>query len=304
MYSAGAASTPIPHIHRWSSASRWQARQESHGLDPAQRAWLREARLRKVPVARGRIAAVMAATLLLHLLAMLGASYNMRMHPIVATPVSQQRVIRVELIEKVPAPVPSPPVPQALPDMQVRAPQAPKARPVREKIVAKPPPVDEAPNPQATAAALFDRQGEVILPAGAVTTAEVEPGYQAGILNSRNKRAEPQSPIEYMPTRFEKDWVPEGEGVLQSAVRKTLVEGTVMKLPGGTRVKCVFSPLALAGGCGLAAPEQLSAPLHVDFKRNNLPSATSLIKPAPASSSAEPAKASSVKTSPAPEPLH
>ncbi len=304
MYSVRAASTPIPHIHRWSAAPRWQARAESHGLDPTQRTWLREARSRKVPVARGQIAGIIAATLFLHLLAMLGASYNMRLQPVVATPRVQQRVIRVELIENVPVSAPSPPPPQVLPVMQVRAPQAPQARPIREKSTVKPPPVDELPNPRATAAKLFDQRGEVILPTGALTTTEVEPGYQSGILHSRDKPGEPQSPLEYTPTRFEKDWVPDGENALQSAVRKTLVEGTVMKLPGGTRVKCVFSPLALVGACGFAAPEQLSAPLHVEFDRNNLPSATPLVKPAPAASSDEPAKSSSVKPSPTSEPLH
>lgn len=303
MYSVGAASTPIPKIHRWSAAPRWQTRSELRGVDPAQRAWLHEVRWRKMPVSRRQVAAVVLATGLLHLLAFIGASYNMRLHPVIATPVAQQHVIQVDLIENRPAPPPSPPPSQVLPDMLVRAPQPAAQSPrAREERVITPPPVEVAQNPQATAAALFDDQGDIIMPAGAATTTKPEPDYQAGILQSRNKPAQPQSPIKYKPTRFEKDWVPEGESPLQSAVRKTLVEGTVMKLPGGTRVKCVFSPLALAGGCGLAPPEQLSAPLHVEFKRNNLPSATPLVKPAPTSSSDEPAKAGN--TSPTPAQTH
>lgn len=301
MYTVGAAFTPIPTMHRWSSAPRWQARRNSRGLDPDQRAWLHEVRWRRMPVSRRQVAGVVAATLLLHLLAMLGASYTMRVQPASVHQQAQQRVIQVELIEKQRAPAPSPPPPQVLPDMQVRAPQASQPRAVRKLPEVKPPAAAEAPNPQATAAELFDSQGKVVLPAAAASTARVAPDYQAGILHSRNKPAQPQSPIKYTPTRFDKDWVPDGENVLQSAVRKTTVVGTVLKLPGGYKVKCGVAILALGGGCGIASPEQLSAPLHVEFKRNNLPSATPLIKPAPASSSAKPAAPSSALPSPAPE---
>ena len=295
MYTVGAASTPIPRIHRWSSAPRWQARPQARGMDPAQRVWLHDVRWRQMPVSRRQVASVVAASVLLHLLALLGMSHSLRSYPLAMTPVAQQQVMQVELIEHAPAAAPSPPPPQVLPNMQVQAPHAVAPARARAKPVVKPPPVDEAPNPQATAAELFDSKGEVILPAGSLSTATPASEYQAGILNSRNRPAQPQNPIDYKPTRFEKDWVPDGENPLQAAVRKTLLEGTVVTLPGGTRVKCALSPLALAGGCGLAGPEQMSAPLHVEFKRNNLPSATPLIKPSEATSSAKPAVAGSAE---------
>ena len=296
MHSLGAASTPIPPIHRWSSVPRWRKSAAARGLDPAQRAYLHDVRWRRLPASRAEVALVLAATLLLHALAMIGASYNMRVRPMAAAPTVQRHVIQVELIERSPAAAPSPPPPQKLPDMQVRAPGRPatETRSAPEPVAPPPPPVQEAPNPKAAAAELFDRRGRVILPAGAASSGSGTPEYQAGILHSDSKPAEPQSPIKYKPTRFEKDWAPANENVLQKAVRKTLIEGTVMKLPGGVRVKCALSPLALAGGCGLTGPEQLSAPLHVEFKRNNLPSATPLIKPTEASSSPGPAQATSV----------
>ncbi len=301
MHLLGAASTPIPGTHRWSPAPRWRKRPGARGLDPDQRAYLHDVRWRQVPVSRREVAVVLAATLLLHVLAMLGASYNMRVRPVTPQPQAQRHVIRVELLERSPPAAPSPPPPQVLPDMQVHAPQAraPKPRTTPEAVAPPPPPVREKANPQAAAAELFNHQGEVILPAGAASAGTAVPDYQAGILHSDSRPNEPQSPIAYKPTRFEKDWAPANENVLQKAVRKTLIEGTVMKLPGGVRIKCAVSPLALAGGCGLAGPEQLSAPLHVEFKRNNLPSATPLIKPSEATSSAGPAKTASVAPTPA-----
>ncbi len=299
MYTIGAASTPIPRIHRWSSAPRWQARPQSRGMDAVQRDWLHHVRWRQMPVSRRQVVGVGVASVLLHLLALLGMSHSLRSYPLAVNSAAQQQVMQVELIERAPSAAPSPPPPQVLPDLQVRAPRAAAPARTRVKPVVKPPPVDEAPNPQATAAELFDSKGQVILPAGSVSTAKPAAEYQAGILNSRNKPAQPQSPIDYKPTRFEKDWAPDGESVLHSAVRKTLLEGTVVTLPGGTRVRCALSPLALAGGCGLAGPEQMSAPLHVEFKRNNLPTATPLIKPSEAASSAKPAKPSSVDSVPA-----
>lgn len=295
----GTASTPIPGTHRWSSAPRWRKRPDARGLDPAQRAYLHDVRWRRLPVSRREVGLVLAATLLLHVLAMVGASYNMRVQPVAVQPTYQRHVIQVELIERSPAAAPSPPPPQVLPDMQVRPPQAAVPRIKAPVAAITPPPVKEAANPEAASAELFDDQGKVILPAAATTTGRSVPDYQAGILHSDARPAQPQSPIQYKSTRFEKDWVPSSENVLQKAVRKTIMEATVVRLPGGTRIKCVVAPLALAGGCFPTGPEQLSAPLHVEFKRNNLPSATPLIKPSEAASRAKPATPASVAPAPA-----
>ncbi|WP_233523502.1 hypothetical protein [Dyella solisilvae] len=65
--------------------------------------------------------------------------------------------------------------------------------------------------------------------------------------------------IGYTPTRFEKDWTPEGESSIDTALRHA-VEKTTMrhtfKLPRGVRVECVVMPLFPVAlfGCGDGNP--------------------------------------------------
>ena len=99
--------------------------------------------------------------------------------------------------------------------------------------------------------------------------------------------------ISYKPTRFEKDWTPEGESSIDTALRRAVEKTTLthtFHLPRGIRVKCVVMPLLPMSllGCGGADPP----PKPVDSKvydRLHLAPAKPLAPAAPAASSAAPA---------------
>jgi len=93
--------------------------------------------------------------------------------------------------------------------------------------------------------------------------------------------------IGYTATRFEKDWTPEGESSIDTALRHA-VEKTTMRhtfhLPRGVRVECVVMPLLPMAlfGCGSGDPQ----PQPVDeavYQRMKLAPTNPLVPPAPVS---------------------
>lgn len=96
--------------------------------------------------------------------------------------------------------------------------------------------------------------------------------------------------IGYKSTRFEKDWTPEGESSLDTALRRAVEKTTVrhtFHLPRGVRVECVVMPLFPVGlfGCGNGDPP----PKPVDdkvYERMKLAPANPLVPPASAASTA------------------
>ncbi|MGO4503345.1 MULTISPECIES: hypothetical protein [unclassified Dyella] len=91
--------------------------------------------------------------------------------------------------------------------------------------------------------------------------------------------------IGYTPTRFEKDWTPEGESSIDTALRRA-VEKTTMRhtfnLPRGVRVECVVMPLFPMAlfGCGDGNPP----PKPVDdvvYDKMKLAPTHPLVPPAP-----------------------
>lgn len=99
--------------------------------------------------------------------------------------------------------------------------------------------------------------------------------------------------IGYTPTRFERDWAPEGESSIDTALRRAVEKTTVshtFHLPRGVRVECVVMPLLPMSlfGCGNADP----APAPVDekvYERLHLTPANPLVAPASSASSMAPA---------------
>jgi hypothetical protein len=294
MHAAGGVYAPVTETHRWSLAPPWQGRRRPLPFDEDTRAFLWRLRWRQQPPSPRQRWTILLLVLVFHALALLGLRASMRPHGLLPPTVERTaQVIQVDLIEPAAPPAPSPVPPQVLPPLEVRAPSQPAA--VSRHVQVKP-------NPQAMSAHLqdnaeprvFDERGDVLLPAGAASTPPAPvPGYRVALPQATPGLMEHKSPIEYKPTRFEKDWVPPNENALESAIRKTTVSGKVLKLPGGYSVKCVGIPLMLVGACGIAGPDQLSAPLRVEHKRDNLAPATPLIKPKKKAQPA-PAKAASV----------
>lgn len=99
--------------------------------------------------------------------------------------------------------------------------------------------------------------------------------------------------IGYKPTRFEQDWAPENETILDSALRKAVEKTTVehtFHLPRGVRIKCVVMPLfpMLMLGCGNPDPPAKVLDQAI-YNRLNLAPAKPLVPPLPdATASAAP----------------
>ena len=156
---------------------------------------------------------------------------------------------------------------------------------------------------------LYESNGQVRLPPSAGKPAQT-PAYQApGIKGSQISSG--KSPLSYTPTRFNEDWAPDKESLGQKtvgrAVDKVIEKTTVKKtvhLPGGIRLHCALSPLALFAGCKGDDPPpppkndndirlSLPPPETLTGKKVPLPkSASSAAKPA--STASAPAAASSL----------
>jgi len=160
---------------------------------------------------------------------------------------------------------------------------------------------------------LYDSKGPVRLPPGSGQPAQA-PAYQTPEIKG-SQIFGGKSPLPYTPTRFNEDWAPDKESLGQKTVgravdkviEKTTVQKTV-KLPGGIKLHCALSPLALFAGCKGDDPPpppkndddvrlSMPPPETLTGKKVPLPkSASSAAKPAPAASA--PAAASSVVPAP------
>ena len=147
---------------------------------------------------------------------------------------------------------------------------------------------------------LYQSNGQIRVPPSASTAAPA-PAYRApGIKGSQIYSG--QSPLPYKPTRFNKDWAPDkqslGQKTIGRAVDKVMQKTTVEKtihLPGGIKLHCGISLLALGGGCSGTPPQP--PPKNDDDIRLSMPPAETLtgkkVK-VPASASSVPPPASSV----------
>jgi len=96
--------------------------------------------------------------------------------------------------------------------------------------------------------------------------------------------------IGYQATRFEKDWTPENESSIDTALRRAVEKTTVrhtFHLPRGVRVECVVMPLFPVAlfGCGNGDPP----PKPVDdvvYERMKMAPSNPLVPPPPASAAA------------------
>jgi len=98
--------------------------------------------------------------------------------------------------------------------------------------------------------------------------------------------------IGYQATRFDRDWTPEGESSIDTALRHAVEKTTVkhtFHLPRGVRVECAVMPLLPMSLFGCKNPDPPAKPLDAKvYERLHLAPANPVASPAPAASSAAP----------------
>lgn len=231
------------------------------------------------PTARNVLAMVVA--IVLHVLIVMLVRYEMQPRPLVgyAPPPDRDRILEVRFIEPArPAPPaanvpPAPPL--AEPPPRVRSPEATRPEPPRPKKEPAPPAGPEAAPvaaPPAAAPALFGADGSVALPKqgpGSPTQADFvarKPTDDRGIMSHKTT-------VTYKETRFEKDWAPRDENVLNQGLRKAMEATTLKKtidLGHGTRVNCATVFFVLPVGCGGEDPSK-AAKKDGDVRLNMAP---------------------------------
>jgi hypothetical protein len=257
--------------HRWTP--------ETHRglalLDGPTRAMLHELRWRKPPRDHRRLWTALAIALVLHVLFVTVVWYEMRPKPTPPQVVQVQldRGIQIRFIARSPAtakPVPPPVTPPPLPP-PAREPVSKSAMTLHMPASPPPPaPASSAPHP-----VLFDRTGQVVLPANASSAAAAPsadyvqraPQGDTQIMHDRDL-------IKYKPTKLDPYWRKSTNAIddaLQKVVEKTTVKKTI-QLPGGVRIHCGISFAALAGGCG-GDPPPPPPPTDGDERLNMAPAA-------------------------------
>ena len=207
-----------------------------------------------------------------------------------------REVIAVMLIEPSAIPPPPPPLvaPPPLPGQRTSMP-----RPVHHEAPAKGAIQAQMQGVPEPSLQLYQTNGQIQIPPSASTVAPA-PAYRApGIKGSQIYSG--QSPVPYTPTRFNQDWAPDHESLgaktigraVDKAIEKTTVKKTV-RLPGGIKLHCALSPLALFAGCKGDDPQpppkndndvRLSMPPAETLtgKKVAVPSSASSVPPPPSS---------------------
>ena len=244
-------------------------------LDGPTRAMLHELRWRKPPRDHRRLWTALAIALVLHVLFVTVVWYEMRPAPAPpqVVPVHLDQGIRVRFIVRgstspkaAPPPVEPPPPPRPARE-SISKNAATLPMPESSVPTAQPAPATSAPHP-----VLFDRTGQIVLPAnassaGAPATGYVQHGPQGDTQIMRDRDV-----IKYKPTRLDPYWRKSTNAIddaLQKVVEKTTVKKTI-QLPGGIRIHCGISFAALAGGCG-GDPPPPPPPTDGDERLNMAP---------------------------------
>lgn len=257
-------------------------------IDAPTRALLHQMRWRQEPRERLPVVLGIALVLLLHLVIFISARLGMQPHAREALRNPSDSALQVRLIDRPPLPAeaaPPPPLeipvpknapPKAAAEHHAVPPPQPAAAPSPP-----PPPTREAPAPgamQATlgppAPRLFDN-GQVKLAPAPASTART-PDFVAQRPQGDDKVMKHDQPLKYTETRFDADWAPVRENILQQGLRKTLDAVTVKKtfdLGNGARINCGFAIIFLSCGGDPPAPP----PKKDGDKRLNMPPANPLV---------------------------
>ena len=255
-------------------------------IDAPTRALLHQMRWRQAPRERLPVVLGIVLVVVLHLVIFIAARLGMQPHARQALRNPSDSALQVRLIDRSP-PLPVEAAPPPPPEIPVPKNTPPKAaaehRAVPPPQPAPPPPPQsrEAPAPgamQATlgppAPRLFDN-GQVKLAPAPASTART-PDFIAQRPQGDDKVMKHDQPLTYTETRFDADWTPVRENIMQQGLRKTLEAVTVKKtfdLGNGARINCGFAIIFLS--CGGDPPS--GPPKKDGDKRLNMPPANPLV---------------------------
>ncbi|MEW5302186.1 MAG: hypothetical protein WDW36_004991 [Sanguina aurantia] len=223
---------------------------------------LHQLRWRKPPRDHRRLWLALAIALVLHVWFGWVIWEQMRPAPLASVAAPQHDdAMEIRFIE-MPAPAAAPPLalppPQKPPSANPSPPRAAAARPrpparaepaEKDALTIRMPATTPASAPPAT---LFDKSGQVILPASATSApAAPEAAYVERMPTDADKVMQHTTPVKYTPTRFEKYWhrTTVVDDTLQKAVDSTTATHT-FNLPHGIHIHCSVSLAAAGGGCG------------------------------------------------------
>ncbi|HEY4092811.1 MAG TPA: hypothetical protein VGN46_14955 [Luteibacter sp.] len=272
---------PPPYVDSHRLPPEATRRHGLHPIDPATITALRAIRYRKPPRDRVRATLGIAGTLILHILIILLVKYEMQPRPLIgyARPDDKDDVLEVRFIEPAAPPPPQanvpPPPPVSEPPPKVRSPEATRPEPPKPKEPPKDatPAENEVPPAAAPAPQLFGKDGQVHLaqPTAAPATTQADfvarkPTDSAGVMTRKGS-------VTYTETRFEKDWAPRDENVLNGGIRKAMEATTLKKQVnvGGTRINCATVFFVLPVGCRGEDPPK-PPPKSADGRLNMAPS--------------------------------
>ena len=256
-------------------------------IDAPTRALLHEMRWRQAPRERFPVVLGIVLVVVLHLVIFIAARLGMQPHGREALRNRSDSALQVRLIDRPPAL----PAEAAPPPLDIPVPKNTPPRTATEHHAAPPPqpappqpqpqPPREAPAPgamQATlgppAPRLFDN-GQVKLAPAPASTART-PDFVAQRPQGDDKVMKHDQPLKYTETRFDADWAPVRENIMQQGLRKTIEAVTVKKtfdLGNGARINCGFAIIFLS--CGGDPPS--GPPKKDGDKRLNMPPANPLV---------------------------
>lgn len=219
---------------------------------------LRSLHWRTPPRDRRRLWLALAVVVLLHGWFGWIIWQQMRPAPMASFAIPQRAdVMEIRFIaHAAPAGVPAPPAlpappPRAQPHVAIAHPRPPaRVEPApKDAMTVSLPDTHPAAAP---APMLFDKSGQVILPASATSApAAPEASYVQRMPTDSDKVMQHTTPVKYAPTRFEKYWHRTSvvDDTLQKAVDSTTATHT-FNLPHGIHIHCSVSLAMAAGGCG------------------------------------------------------
>jgi hypothetical protein len=222
---------------------RWKMQPPRHGLAPLDddtRALLRARRERMPPREPWRFRLAFGVMLALHGLFAVVVWWEMRPRPLhEMMHVRLDNALQVRFIERAPRITPAPPPSLPPPPPPRAVPRVVHEPPAKGAMTASLP--TPAPSP-APALRLFDRTGQPLLPAAAVSTAPT-PGYVQRMPQGDAQVMRHEDPVKYKATRFEENFPPPDETILGQGLRSVLRathtgEKKSVDLGHGVHLKC------------------------------------------------------------------